>query len=307
MARRLPSLNALRAFETAARHESFSAAAEELFVTHAAVSRHVRDLEEWLGADLFTRTPRGLTLTEAGERFGRRLTPLFDEMADATREVVAQGKLKSLVVTVEPAIASRWLVGRLGRFAEAHPDIELSINPENRIVDMRSGEADVGIRYGTGPWEDAEAMKLSGVEVFPVCSPKLLEGRAGLKPADLADFTLLHEERKQFWTDWLTACGVTGVDDWRGIVFQNHLAIEAAEAGQGFALADPILATDAILENWLVRPFSTDIKDHGSYWLVRGRGARETSPMRAFREWLISEMAETNRRFAAIKSGKPRT
>ena len=112
--------------------------------------------------------------------------------------------------------------------------------------------------------------------------------------------------REQVATVGRACSGVTGVDDWRGIVFQNHLAIEAAEAGQGFALADPILATDAILENWLVRPFSTDIKDHGSYWLVRGRGARETSPMRAFREWLISEMAETNRRFAAIKSGKPK-
>lgn len=304
MARRLPSLNALRAFETSARHESFTAAAEELFVTHAAVSRHVRDLEEWLGAELFERTPRGLNLTPAGARFASRLTPLFDEMADATREAVAQGKVKSLTVSVEPALASRWLVPRLGRFTAAHPDIELAINPENRVVDMRSGEADVGLRYGVAPWEDSEAVLLSGVVIFPVCAPRLIEGRPSLAPDDLRGFTLLHEERKEWWADWLAAAGVRGNGQPAGIMFQNHLAIEAAEAGQGFALADPMLATDAILEGWLTRPFTIDMKDHGSYWLVRAKTARESAPIRAFREWLQTEMAETNRRFAALKTGK---
>jgi LysR family glycine cleavage system transcriptional activator len=300
MARRLPSLNALRAFETSARHESFTAAAEELFVTHAAVSRHVRDLEEWLGAELFERTPRGLTLTETGTRYAARLTPLFDEMADATRQVVAQGRVKSLTLTVEPAVASRWLVPRLGRFTAAHPDIELSINPENRMVDMRSGEADLGLRYGDGAWEDAEATKLSGVLIFPVCAPRLIPPGTDLHPRDLAGLTLLHEERKQWWADWLHAAGVELEGERPGIMFQNHLAIEAAEAGQGFALADPILATDAIAEGWLALPFPIHMKDHGSYWLVRAKAARETAPMRAFREWLLAEMAETNRRFVAL-------
>ena len=304
MARRLPSLNALRAFETAARHESFTAAAEELFVTHAAISRHVRDLEEWLGAELFLRTAYGLKLTEAGTRFGHRLTPLFDEMADATREVVAYGKVKTLTVTVEPAVASRWLVARLGRFSQAHPDIELTINPENRIVDMRADEADIGIRYGLGDWEDAEAVRLSGVEVFPVCAPKLIANRPDLQPADLMQFTLLHEERKQWWVDWLAAAGVPEVAHMGGVTYQGHLAIEAAEAGQGFALADNILATDAIEEGWLIRPFGIDMKDHGSYWLVRAKGSRESAPIRAFREWLVTEMTETNKRFTALKQVK---
>ena len=304
MARRLPSLNALRAFETAARHESFTAAAEELFVTHAAISRHVRDLEEWLGAELFLRTAYGLKLTEAGTRFGHRLTPIFDEMADATREVVAYGKVKTLTVTVEPAVASRWLVARLGRFSQAHPDIELTINPENRIVDMRADEADIGIRYGLGDWEDAEAVRLSGVEVFPVCAPKLIANRPDLQPADLMQFTLLHEERKQWWVDWLAAAGVPEVAHMGGVTYQGHLAIEAAEAGQGFALADNILATDAIEEGWLIRPFGIDMKDHGSYWLVRAKGSRESAPIRAFREWLVTEMTETNKRFTALKQVK---
>ena len=167
MARRLPSLNALRAFEAAARHESFTDAAGELFVTHAAVSRHIRELEEWLGTELFTRTGRGVDLTDAGRRFGNRLTPLFDNMAEATLEAAAQGTVRALNVSVEPAIASRWLVPRLGRFNELHPDIELNIDPDNRLVDFRSDKADLGIRYGLGRWGDVEIQKLiSDVDIF---------------------------------------------------------------------------------------------------------------------------------------------
>ena len=302
MARRLPSLNALRAFEAAARHESFTSAADELFVTHAAISRHIRELEEWLGTELFSRTGRGVTLTDAGRRFGGRLTPIFDRIAEATREAAAQGEVRTLNVTVEPATASRWLVPRLGRFNELHPDIELMINPETRLVDFRSGEADVGIRYALTESNDVEMVKLSDSLSFPVCSPRLIKGRDAITPSDLRDYTLLHEQRKQWWADWLAAAGVTGVEDWRGTVFQNHLAIEAAEAGQGFALGDQILCTDAIVGGRLVRPFSLDMKDHGSYCIVRAKGVKESAPARAFREWLQAEMAETQRKFASIKS-----
>lgn len=302
MARRLPSLNALKAFEAAARHESFTGAAEELFVTHAAISRHIRDLEEWLGTSLFTRTGRGVELTEPGRRFGARLTLLLDGLAEATREAAAVGDVRQLKVSVEPAFASRWLVPRLGRFNDLHPDIELSIDPTNRLADFRSGEADVGIRYGVGGWEDVEALKLTDVVIFPVAAPELIAGATGLKPSDLAGYNLLHESRKQWWTDWLAAAGVTGVEDWRGTVFQNHLAIEAAEAGQGFALGDQILCTDSILEGWLVRPFDFDLKDHGTYWIVRQKDSKETIPARAFRDWVMAEMADTNRKFASLKA-----
>lgn len=307
MARRLPSLNALKAFEAAARLESFTDAAGELFVTHAAISRHVRDLEEWLGTQLFIRTGRGVELTEPGRRYAQRLTPLFDALAEATRDAAAVGDVRQLKVTVEPSIASRWLVPRLGRFNELHPDIELAIDPTTELADFRSGAADVGIRYGAGQWPDVEAQKLTDAVIFPVCAPKLLKDRAALKPADLADFNLLHESRKQWWADWLSAAGVTGVEDWRGTLFQNHLAIEAAEAGQGFALTDQVLATDALLEGWLVRPFSFDMKDHWHYWIVRGKGQKETAPVRAFREWMMGEIADTNRKFAQLTGQKPPT
>jgi LysR family transcriptional regulator, glycine cleavage system transcriptional activator len=302
MARRLPSLNALRAFEAASRHESFTLAAEELFVTHAAVSRHIRDLEEWLGTELFTRTGRGVILTDAGRRFGGKLTPLFDAVAEATREAAAQGEVRRLVVSVEPAVASRWLVPRLGRFNELHPDIELIINPESRLVDYRSGEADLGIRYSLSLQSDVELIKVIDPVNFPVCSPALIAGRSNLQPSDLAEFSLLHEQRKQWWTDWLASAGIIGVEDWRGSTFQGHLAIEAAEAGQGFALADQILATDAILSGRLVRPFSLDLRDHGNYSIARAKGSKESVIARAFREWLQSEMAETQRKFQAIKA-----
>lgn len=302
MARRLPSLNALKAFESAARHGSFTEAASELFVTHAAISRHIRELEEYLGTTLFNRTGRGVTLTEPGVQFGGRLTPLFDQLADAAREAAAVGTARRLNVSVEPSIASRWLVQRLGRFNELHPDIELMIDPTNRLVDFRAEDMDLGIRYGRGQWDDVDAARLSDVNIFPVCAPELIKDQPDLKPADLAHYNLLHENRKQWWADWLTENGVTMTSQWKGVTFQNHLAIEAAESGQGFALGDQILCTDALLEGWLKRPFSRDIKDHGSYWIVRAKGSKETAPARSFREWLMSEMAETNKRYAAIKA-----
>jgi LysR family transcriptional regulator, glycine cleavage system transcriptional activator len=302
MARRLPSLNALKAFEASARHESFTDAATELFVTHAAISRHIRELEETLGTELFTRTGRGVELTEAGARFGERLTPLFDQLAEAAREAAAVGAARTLRVSVEPAFASRWLVGRLAKFNELHPDIELTIDSTNRLVDFYADDVDIGIRYGNGVWEDTEASKLSDVVIFPVCDLKLIAEQPKLTPEGLSEFTLLHESRKQWWIDWLAGAGVKAEMDWRGTIFQNHLAIEAAEAGAGFALGDQILCTDALVEGWLVRPFTIDMKDHGAYWIVRKKGSKETAVVKAFREWLLSELVETNRKFAGIKS-----
>jgi LysR family transcriptional regulator, glycine cleavage system transcriptional activator len=302
MARRLPSLNALKAFEAAARHESFSDAATELFVTHAAISRHIRELEESLGTELFVRTGRGVDLTAAGLRFRDRLTPLFDQLAESVREAAAVGAARTLRVSVEPAFASRWLVARLASFNDLHPDIELTIDSTNDLVDFYADDVDIGIRYGEGRWEDTEALKLSDVVIFPVCAPKLLPANARLTPEQLEDETLLHENRKQWWADWLQAAGVKAEMDWRGTVFQNHLAIEAAEAGAGFALGDQILCTDAITEGWLARPFTIDMKDHGGYWMVRRKGSKELAVVKAFREWLLGELAETNKRFQALKS-----
>jgi LysR family transcriptional regulator, glycine cleavage system transcriptional activator len=301
MPRRLPSLNALKAFEAAARHVSFTDAAEELFVTHAAISRHIRELEEALGTELFTRTGRGVEMTEAGQRFGERLTPLFDQLSEAAREAAAVGAARTLRISAEPSFASRWLVSRLGKFNELHPDIELNIDSTNRLVDFYVDDVDIGIRYGQGDWDGVEAAKLSDVVIFPVCAPKLIADSPALSPESLGEHTLLHENRKQWWADWLAAAGVTAEMDWRGTVFQNHLAIEAAESGAGFALGDQILCTDSLVDGWLVRPFTIDMKDHGGYWIVRKKGSRESAVVKAFREWLMGELADTNRKFQALK------
>jgi LysR family transcriptional regulator, glycine cleavage system transcriptional activator len=301
MARRLPSLNGLKAFEAAARNESFTDAAAELFVTHAAVSRHIKELEEYLGTQLFTRTGRGVALTQAGTRFGTQLTPLFDQLADAAREAAAVGDVRSLNVSVDPGFASRWLVSRLGSFNKLHPDIELSIDATSRLVDFYVDDVELGVRYGLGPW-DVEMQKLSDVLVFPVCAPDVIKNDPTITPVSLANYNLLHEDRKQWWADWLTAAGVSGVEDWRGATFQNQLALEAAEAGQGFALGDQILCTDSLIENWLSRPFNFEMKDHGSYWIVRKKGSRESAPAKAFREWLMGEVVETNRKYQQFKA-----
>lgn len=300
MARRLPSLNAIRAFEAAARHASFTAAADELCVTHAAVSRHIRDLERWLGRELFVRTRRGVTLTEAGLRYGAEVTPLFDALAGATQALLRPHS-RRLVVTVEPALASRWLVPRLGSFSELHPDIEMHVDPNPALVDFRNAEADIGLRYGSGAWGDVEVVRLTESLSFPVCSPKLLEGLHALSPRDLADFPLLHEQHKQHWRNWLARAGLDWAAEARGATFQAHLAIEAAEAGQGFALGDQMLCTEALLSGRLVRPFAIDLEDVGQYYLVRAKGSRESEPARSFRLWLQEEVESTCRAFDAFR------
>lgn len=305
MSRRLPSLNALRAFEAAARHESFTGAAEELFVTHAAVSRHIRELEDWLGLKLFHRTGRGVVLSEAGARYAGEMTPFFDGLQAATRDLLAGAGTRSLEVSVEPAVASRWLVARLGHFNALHPDVELSIDPDADVLDLRSGEAEIGIRYGSGDWDGIECTRLTNLVFFPVCSPDYLARHPVETPADLDGAMLLHEDSRQWWQEWLDAAGASEGARARGPMFQNHLALEAAEAGQGFALADHVLAIDALSEGWLVKPFAFELADHGGYYLVRAAGTRESAPARAFREWLIAEMAETARRFAAFKDESP--
>ena len=301
MARRLPSLNGLKAFEAASRSESFTDAATDLFVTHAAISRHIRELEDYLGTELFLRTGRGVQLTEAGQRFGGKLTPLFDQLADASREAAAVGQARSLKVSVQPNLASHWLVSRLGTFNDLHPDIELVIDPSNDLVDFYSDDIDLGLRYGYGNWTDVDAAKLTECVIFPVCSPSYLAKHPGITPKDLPKLNLLHEDKKQWWTDWLAAAGVTSATAPRGPIFQSQLAIEAAQNGQGFALADQILFTRSMLEGWLVKPFALDMKDHGGYYLVRKKGRRETGPMKAFREWIASKMADTNRKYQTYR------
>ena len=292
MVRKLPSLNAMRAFEAAGRHESFSEAADELFVTHAAVSRHIRDLETWLGVQLFVRTGRGVELTQAGEKYLSQLTIAFDTLAAATRDLMSDAEQSALTVSVEEAFASRWLVPHLGGFTKAHPDIELSIDPNDDLVNFRSSTADLAIRYGKGNWPDVDADLLIEARIFPVCSPDLLKEKTLSSADQLNAYTLLHEDSKQWWAHWLSAEGVSDAVSARGPMFQGHLALEAAEAGQGFALGDQVLTVEALREGWLIKPLP-GYHAQGGYYLVTPRGVEDTSTVRAFRSWIRDEMAKT--------------
>lgn len=290
MINRLPSLNALRAFEAAARHGSFTQAAEELHVTHAAVSRQVRDLEAWLEVPLFRRVGRGVRLTEVGESYRRTLTEVFDRLLAATQEVIGGAGSRSLKVSVEPAFAARWLVPRLGSFQKKHPDIDLSLDPTDRLVDFRSDDADLGICYGQGDWLEVELVRLSEVQSFPVCSPALVGGDLPASPEILRDHTLLHEETRAWWGEWLKDAGLEGIDHSRGPLLKDcHLALEAAAAGLGFALGDNVLAADALAAGRLVKPFAGTTPS-GGYYLAQPKGMKETVSRRAFREWLQAEM-----------------
>lgn len=294
MARNLPPLNALKAFEAAARHESFTAAAAELNVTHAAISRHIRELEAWLGNKLFVRTGRGVELTEKGKSYIVDVTRGFDLLASATEGVSGRRRRRrqQLTMSVEPSFAALWLVPRLGRFTTANPDIELILDSSNRLVDFARGEADVGVRYGLGSWSGVASSPLARSTVTPMCSPAHLERHKVGAPADLKPTQLLQDESRRFWNEWLIAAGVAGRITPEGPTLGLHLTVPAAEAGQGFTLADEIIAGDALVGGRLVRPFAISVRDY-SYYFVRGADRKETRAMSALRVWLADEISHT--------------
>src|SRR5262245_32390370 len=209
MLRRLPSLNALKAFEAAARHESFTRAAEELCVTQGAVSHQVKALEEELGIKLFNRERQRLIITEAGREYLTVLRDALDRIALGTERLLQRQKAGVLTVSTSPDFAAKWLVHRLGRFAELHPEIDLRVSATLHHVDFAREDVDVAVRHGDGNWPGLEAVRLSNEELFAVCSPKLLAARPRLKkPADLLKLPLLHLDDRRVWSRWLEAAGV---------------------------------------------------------------------------------------------------
>lgn len=294
MARNLPSLNALKAFEAAARHASFTLAAAELNVTHAAISRHVRELEGWLGTKLFLRTGRGVELTERGKDYVADVTRGFDVLAAATERISGRRRRRrqQLVVSVEPSFAALWLVPRLGRFTAANAEIELVLDSTNRHADFARNEADVGIRHGGGVWNGVASDLLTKTNLTPVASPALLRDKAIGSAADLKPGLLLQEETRRYWSEWLNAAGLADRVVPEGATLGLHLTIPAAEAGQGFALADEVIAGDALVGGRLVRPFAVAIQSYG-YYFVRGVDRKESKAMIAFRLWLKTEIAHT--------------
>lgn len=300
MPRKLPPLNALRAFEAAARHESLTRGASELNVTHAAISRHVRDLERVLRVRLFERTGRGVLLTEPGRTLARDLTQAFDLLASATGRFHTSGRRRRLTVTSDVLFAAFWLVPRLARFTLAHPGIDLVIDPSARLADFSKDDADIGIRFGTGPWRGVVAEKLADAHMTVVCSPKLLVSKPQIKtPADLPPGALIQDLDRRSWQSWLAAAGAGDRIVPSGPTLLADFTVAAAEAGQGFALCDRVLAADALAARRLVCPFDVSIPQHG-YYLVHGQGVPLSKAAADFRRWVLQEMERTHEVLAAL-------
>jgi len=215
--RRLPPLNALRAFEAAARHESFTQAAQELCVTQGAVSQQVKALEAELGCRLFNREHHRLVITAAGRGYLAVVRDAFDQLALGTEALLQQHKSGTLSVSTSPNFASKWLVHRLGRFAEQHPSIVLKLSASLQHVDFAREDFDLAVRHGDGQWPGLHVTRLCEEELFPVCSPAL--ARALRTPQDLKKHTLLHIDERRDWGAWLEKAGAGGVDFARGPVF----------------------------------------------------------------------------------------
>jgi LysR family glycine cleavage system transcriptional activator len=302
MLRRLPPLNALKSFEAAARHESFTRAAEELCVTQGAVSHQIKALESALGIKLFHRERQRLIVTDAGREYLAVLRDALDRIAFGTERLVRRQRSGLLTVSTSPDFAAKWLVHRLGRFSQAHPDIELRISGSLHHVDFAREEVDLAVRHGDGNWPGLHAMRLAAEQLFAVCSAKLATGRRRLcKPEDLLKFPLLHLDERKDWSRWLEAAGVVGAELPHGTVLnQASMIIDAAIDGQGVALARTLLAARDLIDGRLIRPFTVALRLSKSYWIVCPKATATLPKIALFRDWLVAEAARDARRLRGL-------
>ncbi len=295
---RLPPLNALRAFEAAARRLSFTKAAEELNVTPGAISQQIRQLEDYAGTPLFKRTGRSVLLTDSAQATLPMVREAFDKIAEAGRVMQAPARKGRVMVSCAPSFAAKWLAPRLEAFHRQHEGIEAWVSADMGLTDFTTADADIAIRYGRGLYDGLKADLLLDETVLPVCAPALSGGTDPIRrPEDLAHHTLLHDESPENdpscpdWASWLAARGVLGTSARRGPRFnQAVLVIEAAVSGQGVALAKRAVAAADLAAGRLVAPFadgSTAI-DFG-YWLVWPKGRHLSSDVRAFVKWVKAE------------------
>lgn len=299
MSRRLPPLNALRAFEAAARHLSFAKAAEELHVTPAAISHQIKGLEDFLGVPLFNRAKRAIWLTEAGSAALPDLRSGFDYLAAGVARIRDLESGGIITVSAAPSFAAKWLVPRIERFRQAYPDIDARIDASMELVDFDRDQVDIGIRYGRGQYQDLSVTPLLKEEMLLVCSPVLLDGGPPLeRPDDLRHYTLIHDDTPALeqpvpdWRMWLLAAGATEVDWTRGPRFSpTSMAIQAALDGQGVALVGRVLAEADLAAGRLVRPLGIAVPSDFAYYIACPAANAERPKVRAFRDWLLEEAA----------------
>ena len=287
MPRNLPPLNALRAFEAAGRHQSFSRAAEELGVSHSAISRHVRGLELRLKARLFRDLPRGLELTRDGAVYLAHLSPVFDAIAEAT-DALTERPSGMITVNCEPMFATKWLIPNLRSFTDRHPEIEIRLEASEALADVSRYATDVAIRYVHSGVPDRPATLLSNAPLYPYASPDLI-AQPVTSPTDLLAFPLFKDRHSDTWGHWFALAG--GVDPavvpqsaWR---MRAHLSLEMAISGQGVILCSAEVVENDVAAGRLIRAYDLGFRE-GGYYLILAEGAPRRKAIRVFRDWIVT-------------------
>lgn len=291
---RLPPLNALKAFEAAARHLSFTRASEELYVTQAAVSHQIKGLEEFLGMKLFLRKNRTLLLTEEGQSYYLDIKEIFVSLHDATKRLHAMGAKGSITVALPPSFAVQWLVPKLSDFSARHTDIDVRIKAVDSDDGFLTDDVDLAIYYGKGRWSGLYAEKLYSEYLTPVCSPMLLQSDKPLQNLDdLRLHQLLHDSSRELWKTWIRHFDVLGVNVNQGPIFSHSMLIlQAAALGQGIALVDSALARPEIALGRLICPFEERLVTQKAYYLVCHEAHVELGKIQAFKDWLLGQVIE---------------
>lgn len=295
MRRFLPSITALQFFESSARHLSFTKASEELNVTQSAVSRQVRNLEDFLGKPLFLRVKKRLVLTPAGAAYAQKIKRLLDQAEEATIELMARkGGSGALNVAVHPTFGSRWLVPRLSDFIARNSGIQVNLSTHLETIDLEQDNFDVAILYGNGEWPGTISERIMGESIVPVCAPHLLEETGKIAAKDLLDLTLLqHTTRPTAWSDWFEAAGIDHEGTISGPRFEQiYMVIQAAIAGLGVAILPSFLVQDEVASGELVIPVDLPVPSQLAYYLIYPAQREEEWAIQQFRDW-VREMTET--------------
>lgn len=304
--RHLPPLNALRVFEAAARHESFSRAANELFVTHGAVSHQIRALEEELGAALFARDGRRVRLTETGARYAKAVRVALMALADASYDVRSSDRERRLIVSSASSFSARWITPRIGSFIERNPQIDLELLSTNALSDFTRDDVDLAIRYGGGHYPDLYVEPLLDEVFFPVCAPSYNGGKLPQTPADLADARLLRSD-DELWRPWFDAAGLANISEpRRGVLYQDSSnLLQAAIDGQGIGLVRRSIATHELAAGRLVRLFGIDAPSTSSYYFVCPPSLIASARVQAFRTWIFDEVKRFRTLYVTVCEDMP--
>jgi LysR family glycine cleavage system transcriptional activator len=307
---RLPNLAALRAFEAAARHENFSRAAEEIHLTHGAISHQIRALEEDLGVQLFHRNGKRIAITPEGQRFATIVRRSLQDIAAAAAELKSSAKVKRLTISALPSFAARWLAMRLGKFIDRNPDVEVTLQSSAHMVDLNRGDVDVGIRFGSrsGSYPGVSQEFLMGDYYYPVVSPRFRGGNLPKTPDDLEEDMLLRsDDRDEPWDLWLAEAGIDLHVPPGGLVFtDSSMLIRSVADGNGIGMARHVIAIQEIAAGELVRLFDLAVPCPQAYYLAYTQQGISKPQVQAFRDWMLAEVAQFKQEPVWPAGGEPR-